>query len=437
MNIPNIKNAYENIKNTCERRLTELYPAGIPEEAKKRLDSELKYLKTSNYINDFEITRLLYSEANRSSQYMICRGTTTGSFIFYLISNSRVNPLTPHYYCPKCGSFKTITGKLFGIDLPQRKCEKCDEIMISDGYKLSIESVWGLDGKKTIGFEFNISKGFYPFAKRLLERTYPDNNIVPYGVLSIINGRPARDLKLSGYLILSKGQTIDDYPDLQGYLENGDLCLTGNVMDMEENNIKRILLYNHNALTAIVEMQQRTGIYISDINNSDLSSITWSRLANTRLLDEDYEELIRFTKPETKTEMINLLSVLHSTFTSTDMSSSTTRVDSIIKKINQTEFKSAPCYSRDDIFELLLKFGVDHNTAYEYSEYIRKGLASRTDTDPKYDALKLPDEFRNLVKTIKFSWPRSHSVEYLLMYAMLAFYLKADSKEYSKMLRSL
>lgn len=434
MNIPNIKNAYENVSNACNKRLKELFPHTVPKDVQKRLDKELKYLKKSNYIDDFEIARLLYKEAEKSSQYLTCRGTITGSLIFYLISNSRVNPLEPYYICPDCGEVKKIKSKLFGIDYPECTCTKCNSIMNSNGYNLSIESVWGLDGKKTISFEYNTSEEFFPFAKRLLEKTFPKNAVEPYGIFYMQDDAPSVNLSMCGYVILSDKQTIDDYPDLIGYLENGDKCISGNIMEITENNMKRILLYNNPINNAIVKMQRCTGIYIDSITTKDLQDINWTTIANTKLLSKETVDLIRANKPKTKTELINLLCASSSDYTCCPRTSHN-RTQELIQMLQSEEFSTYPCYSRDDTFELLVTLGIDRKIAYEYSEFIRKGQASRANITSEFDSLDLPEEFRNTAKTIRYLFPRSHCIEYALSYTILAYYLKADSKSYSKMIR--
>ena len=436
MNIPTMKNAYENVRNACEKKLKELYPHKIPPEARKRLDQELNYLYASNYIDDFELARLLYMEAEKSSQYLTCRGTVTGSFIFYLISTSRTNPLSPYYICPECGETKTISSKLFGIDYPECHCPSCDAIMESDGYRLSIEEVWGIDGKKTISFDYNTSIEFYPFAKRLLERLYPDNAVVPYGLLSLIDKSSSVNMTMCGYVILSDGQTIEDYPDLQGYLENGDICLSGNMMEIIENNMKRILLFPASVLSAIVSMQRNTGIYINSITNKDLHDIGWNTIASTKLPGQQTLSPIKLAKPKNKTELIHLLSLTHSSYTCAPVTSDWV-VEKKYEMMESPDFKAYPCCDRDDVFEHLLNLGIERSLSFEYSEFIRKGKASRAHSENKFDSLDLPEAFRHVIKTILYLFPRSHNTEYALTFAILAYYLKADSKAYSKMLRQL
>lgn len=150
MNIPTLKNAFSNVKDACNHQLTLLYPAGIPEFVKLRYELELSFLKNSNVQDNFEILRLLFIEAKKSSTLIGMRGTIMGSFIYYLLSNNSFNPLPAHYYCPECGYFEQPETHLFGIDLPEKFCPHCGKTILADGFNLSPESVWGTDGKKSL-----------------------------------------------------------------------------------------------------------------------------------------------------------------------------------------------------------------------------------------------------------------------------------------------
>ena len=96
MSIPHIKNAFENVKQACEKNLKKYYPVGIPDMVKERYEKELEYLKKSEAQDDFEIFRRLREEGERTSQYMMLRGTIGGSFLLYLLDGSRPNPMPAH-----------------------------------------------------------------------------------------------------------------------------------------------------------------------------------------------------------------------------------------------------------------------------------------------------------------------------------------------------
>lgn len=168
MKIPDIENALHNIKTTCQQKLEQLYPLGVPSEILSRYLKELSFLENSDYINDFELFRRFSEEAKKCSTIINMRGTVTGSFIYYLLGNNCFNPLEAHYYCEKCGNYEKVKTHLFGIDLPFKKCPICGNEIIPDGFNLPFESVWGNDGSKTVSFEYNVNSEFLPFARRIL-----------------------------------------------------------------------------------------------------------------------------------------------------------------------------------------------------------------------------------------------------------------------------
>ena len=71
MCIPKIENAYKNILQACEKSLNEKYPFGIPEMVEERYLKEMEMLKKSEYVDDFEIFRLLSEEGRKTSQYIV------------------------------------------------------------------------------------------------------------------------------------------------------------------------------------------------------------------------------------------------------------------------------------------------------------------------------------------------------------------------------
>ena len=120
MNIPHIDHALENITAACQKKLSLLYPHGIPKSINDRYDKEISFLSKSDYIDDFEIFRLLSEEAKKSSTPLHMRGTVMGSFIFYLLGVNCFNPLPAHYYCIDCGYYEDIKTHPFSIDLPTK-----------------------------------------------------------------------------------------------------------------------------------------------------------------------------------------------------------------------------------------------------------------------------------------------------------------------------
>lgn len=437
MNIPKIKNALENIKTTCENKMSILYPVNPPEDIITRYHQELTYLEHSEFLDDFELFRLLSNEASKCSTIITMRGTIMGSFIYYLLGNNCFNPLPAHYYCPKCGHYELVNTHLFGIDLPEKTCPDCGTPILADGYNIPLESVWGTDGKKLLSFDYNICSEFLPFARRVLERLYPENEIVPWGmfVFDSSNTPPkpstsAIGVGLNGYAILPLGNTINDYPDLISYLENGDPCVTGGGWKLENNFLKPIHLYSLEYLEMLIKLQRATGIYVNDIYNKELRDITWNNLFSTTILNTAASNYFHELKPKTFKDMVNVESITHSTFTWQDGEYQNLREFEIMTSSNS--FKKYPCFTREDFFDYLIDDGYDRNFAFDVSERIRKGHANSAKFKEDFFALQIPEEMKEVAKNYLYLFPRAHCVEYILIFARLAYYAKTDSRTFSK-----
>lgn len=139
-----------NIKNTCKNRLNTLFSQGTPDEIRERFEKEIQYLEQSECVGEFE-KAFKESQINKG---MICsKGTISGSIIYFLLNEYGYNPLAPYYYCDECGYYEPIHKWKTCVESPDKCCAKCGNTIKSAGYNISIESVWGLDGTKAIGFE--------------------------------------------------------------------------------------------------------------------------------------------------------------------------------------------------------------------------------------------------------------------------------------------
>ena len=436
MCIPNIKNAYENIVHACEKRLKDLYPLGVPEVIESRYKTELGWLEQSEFLDDFEIFRLLSKEGKKTSQYMSFRGMASGSLLVYLMGHNRMNPLQAHYYCKKCGHFEVVNTHLFGIDLPKISCPNCDEELVGDGFNLPLESVWGTDGKKHIDFDYNISSEFLPFAKRVIQKIYPENEIVSYGVLGS-NQRGYKfdpeklEVKHSGYVILPKGRTLADYPEITTYLEDGEPCITGLCNIIEQYNLKRVMLLPHGTIEHLMQLQRKSGIYVQEIGINELRELTYYDLINSKSMDFEEERVFADKTPQNFHDMVSYNALGHNSTFVTDRSADDWYNEVKEKVLNNADFKKYPCFTREDFFDYMVECGLERTEAFKWSEMIRKGRSPR---EPKLDELPIPEELKNVAKMYAYVFPRAHCIEYLLMYARMAYYMKWDSRVYSSVI---
>ncbi len=434
MNIPRIPDAFTSIQTSCTQKINERFPHGIPAIVQERLNAELQYLKNSEYLDDFEIYRQICMEAQKCCQYFTVKGTLGGSYLIYLMGVGRFNPLPAHYYCEACGHFETVSTHLFGIDLPERTCPNCGTPMFGDGFNLSIESVWGTNGKKLLSFDYNVSDEFRPFVKNILHRLYPENVILPCGIMTApadaaTYNPGSLEVVHSGFFILPEYHTLEDYTEMKSYLEDGEPCLSGHLLECEENSLKRITLLPLHIVEQLIGLQRNTGTYIWEIDLKKLREITYHDMMNSRMLNPDEDLCYSCKKPKTYFEMIKYNGIFQNSFRDTNCCTAGpyNEIDKLIFK--SPEYERYPCATREDFFDYLLESGNSREDAYKISELIRKGRALNY---PGFDDFKMPIELNTLAKKYTYILPRAQVIEYTLMNARMAHYMKLDSKAYSK-----
>lgn len=439
MNIPPIENAFAHICSACERKLAQLYPAGIPAAVQKRCSQELAFLEKSEYTDDFEIFRLLSDEARKCAVPFYVSGTVSGSFLYYLLGYHCFNPLPAHYYCPECGYYEEAPSRLYGIDLPEKTCPECGKTILADGFNLSPESVWGNDGKKILSFEYRVSSEFLPFARRMLTKLYPSNSVVPWGMFQMDPGAspiPGENnfigVGLTGYAILPSKHTLEDYPDLISCLENGDPCVTGGGWELRSHFLKPVYLIPLKHAELLLRMQRATGIYIDEISLAELKNIEWNQIYHTSLLDQATGTLFHEAKPRTYREMAALLACSRNSYTWIKPEDKMGYFQ-YQKMTSSPAFQKYPCFTRDDFFECLLEEGAERAFAFEVSERIRKGQANPQNLMyDKFKALPIPEELKEVAENYQYLFPRSHCIWILLQYARLAYYARADRRAFAK-----
>lgn len=420
-------------------KFKKLYPGGIPEMVKERYEEELKYLKKSEYQDDFEIFRRLHEEGERTSQYIMLRGTIGGSFLLYLLDNSRPNPMPAHYYCRKCGHMEIVNTGLFGIDLPEIECPVCGEKVTGDGFGIRIEAVWGTAGKKDIYFEYEISSEFLPFAKRVLERLYPGNEVVNYGDDNIfVMSYGVRDMNRemevtpSGFAILPKARTMKDYPEFVTYLEGGEPCLSEVIRFFpKDSGVKRVRLSPLPRIEHLMELQRRSGLYACEVRIPELRGMTCYDFINSRELFMNENDLFTQKLPQNYRAMANCCAAAENSYRCLDMSKDGWNWE-LEKDLESLDFQEYPCYTRDDFFEQFMNCGIEKGEAYRFSEIIRKGIA---ENNKDFEALTIPEGLKNVAKMYWYVSSKAHVVERLLIVARLTYYMKWNSRVYSVVVR--
>lgn len=172
------------ITKTPSEILSMHYGSKPPLQCLGRLVTEQNIVKRS-YYEDLRLIKELRDAAEKDGSDV----SETGPFLNWLLGNSSINPLPPHYRCTKCK--KTLfyqSGD--GWDLPAMEC--CGQPMVRDGHNIPVELLLSELEDPDRNLEFRIAKSFREQAHEIIRSHFEEDFVlIPYFSSFIICNDPA------------------------------------------------------------------------------------------------------------------------------------------------------------------------------------------------------------------------------------------------------
>lgn len=171
----NLPNSDVKLREICYNNLRKTYGDNPDPKVKARLDRELDGIINHGYAVTYYIAHLLVKHAIEDDQnpehmgfFIGSRGSVGSSFAATMAGITEVNPLPPHYLCPKCKhfewandmpEFKTLRS---GFDLPKKKCPECGCDMLRNGQSIPFETFLGFKADKVPDIDLNFPADYQP-----------------------------------------------------------------------------------------------------------------------------------------------------------------------------------------------------------------------------------------------------------------------------------
>lgn len=187
----------------------------------ERVQRELKNIIENEFAPIYYISHLLVKKSLQEGYLVGSRGSVGSSLAATLLDITEVNPLRPHYRCPK-GDFTvfpmtdeevlqygiTTEQKAFqpyfkniqaGYDLPHMDCPICGSRLYKDGHDIPFETFLGFDGDKVPDIDLNFSGDYQAIAHAYVRELLGKDHTFRAGTIQTVAERNAFGY-VKGYL---------------------------------------------------------------------------------------------------------------------------------------------------------------------------------------------------------------------------------------------
>ena len=452
----------------------------------KELNSNLGGIIGGGFDPIYLISQRLVKHSNDEGYIVGSRGSVGSSFVATLMGITEVNPLSPHYRCPKCkySSFEDENGTSYGenyssgFDLPDKTCPNCGEELIKDGQDMPFATFLGFNADKVPDIDLNFSDLNQASAHAYTKVLFGPDNVYRAGTVTTVAEKTAfgfvkgyleekgiDDMRTAEIERLAKGITgikrttgqhpggivvVPDYMEIFDFTPYqypaDDTSAAWRTTHFDYHSIDQCLLkldiLGHSDPTQLRLIHLQSGTDVSKVPLDDKD--TMSIFTSTDVLGVTKEQimcntgtlgipefgtpftikLVEDTKPTTFGELVKISGLSHGTNVWVGNAQELIKNDIV-------PFKEV-IGCRDDIMVYLMYHGLSPIKSFKIMEFVRKGRAAlkKTEDDKKlWEEYKktmeenhIPDWFIDSCSKIMYMFPKAHAAAYVISAFRIAWY---------------
>ena len=475
---PQIAGSSEALKHMCYEKAHEIYGTPLPKVVEDRLEEEFTSILGHGFGVLYYIAHKLVKHSNDDGYLVGSRGSVGSSFVATMSGITEVNPLPPHYVCPKChwSHFYTKGEYGGGFDLPDKTCPECGEPLLKNGHNIPFAIFLGFDGDKVPDIDLNFSGEYHPKAHKYTEELFGKDNVFRAGTIGAVKDKTAygyvmkwaeaKGIKVNdayvnslvsgctgiknttgqhpgGVMVIPRDMDVHHFTPVQYPANKKDSGIITTHFDYHsiEGRLVKLDILGHDDPTVIRMLEDMTHIKATTIPFDDPA--TMSLFSSTKALGVTPEELgskvgslgipefgtsfvrqmLVDTKPKTFSELVRISGFSHGTDVwlnnAQDLITSGT-----------VPLKEAVS-TRDDIMNYLIEHGIKPKTSFKVMENVRKGKGidkpnklgqKTTDYEGELKEGHIPQWFIESCQKIAYLFPRAHAVAYVMMAFRIAWY---------------
>lgn len=479
---PKIDNCENLLTELCYKKAHDEYGEVLPAYIENRLKQELDGIIGNGYSVTYYIAHELVRMTNEDGYIVGSRGSVGSSFAAYCGGITEVNPLPPHYRCPKCKHVEfhdMKDGITSGYDLEDKNCPVCGTKMIKDGQNIPFETFLGFHAEKVPDIDLNFPADYQATAHKFTKVLLGEDKVFRAGTISSVQFKTAygyvrnyfelegldpNKIKGSyiaalaygcvgtkrttgqhpgGIVVVPKDKEIYDFTPIQ-YPAN-DTTVEWKTTHFEfsaiHDTILKLDMLGHVDPQALKMMSQLANVNIKDIPMDDKKVISLFTSNDALNLKHKYikkdvgttgipefgtnfvKQLLREARPTSFKQLLIVSGLSHGTDVWSN--NAQTLISKGITDINGV----IGC--RDDIMSYLISMGLENGKAFAIMETVRKGKKLSDEQILDMENHNVPSYYIDSCKKIKYLFPKGHACAYVMMalrvgyfkiYYPLAFY---------------